>query len=53
MIELFPAKYIHIGGDEAPRTRWAVCPKCQALVKKEGLKADKSIRRKTVYKAIA
>ncbi len=41
MIELFPAKYIHIGGDEAPRTRWAVCPKCQALVKKEGLKADK------------
>ena len=41
VIELFPAKYIHIGGDEAPRTRWAVCPKCQALVKKEGLKADK------------
>ena len=41
VIELFPVKYIHIGGDEAPRTRWAVCPKCQALVKKEGLKADK------------
>ena len=39
--EISPSKYIHIGGDEAPRTRWAVCPKCQALVKKEGLKADK------------
>ena len=41
VIALFPSPVIHIGGDEAPRTRWAVCPKCQALVKKEGLKADK------------
>lgn len=41
VMELFPSRYIHIGGDEAPRTRWAVCPKCQALARKEGLKADK------------
>lgn len=38
--ELFPSELIHIGGDEAPRTRWKVCPKCQARIKKEGLKAD-------------
>ncbi len=41
VIELFPSKYIHIGGDEAPRTRWEMCPKCQGLAKKEGLKTDR------------
>jgi len=38
--DLFPSKLIHIGGDEAPRVRWKTCPKCQARIKKEGLKAD-------------
>lgn len=42
IIDIFPSKYIHIGGDESPRTRWKKCPKCQALIRKEGLKADKS-----------
>lgn len=28
--ELFPGKYIHIGGDEAPRTKWKNCPACKA-----------------------
>lgn len=41
IIEIFPSKYIHIGGDEAPRTRWKECTKCQARIKNEGLKADK------------
>lgn len=41
IIDIFPSKYIHIGGDEAPRTRWAKCPKCQALIRAKGLKADK------------
>lgn len=38
--EIFPSKFVHIGGDEAPRTRWAKCPKCQARIKAEGLKTD-------------
>lgn len=38
--ELFPGEYIHIGGDEAPRVRWKKCPKCQARIKAENLKAD-------------
>lgn len=42
IIEIFPSKYVHIGGDEAPRTRWEKCPKCQAGIKTEGLKADKN-----------
>ncbi|BDQ03415.1 family 20 glycosylhydrolase [Ignavibacterium sp.] len=37
VIELFPSKYIHIGGDEAPKDRWQNCPKCQQRIKEEGL----------------
>ena len=34
---LFPGKYIHIGGDEAPKTNWKNCAHCQKIIKKEGL----------------
>jgi len=34
---VFPGKFIHIGGDEAPRDRWKTCSKCQARMKTEGL----------------
>ena len=37
-VALFPSKYINIGGDEARYDRWAECPKCQAVMKREGLK---------------
>jgi hexosaminidase len=33
---LFPGKYIHIGGDEAPKTRWKESAAVQAIMKKEG-----------------
>lgn len=36
-VELFPSKYINIGGDEAVYTRYESCPDCQALMKKLGL----------------
>ena len=38
VIELFPSKYIHVGGDEATKTNWAKCPHCQNRMKTEGLK---------------
>ncbi len=38
VMELFPSEYIHIGGDEASKRGWKTCPKCQARMKKEGLK---------------
>lgn len=41
VMDIFPSKYIHIGGDEAPRTRWKSCKKCQACIRQEGLKGDK------------
>lgn len=37
VIELFPSEYIHIGGDECPKTRWEKCPLCQQRMKDEGL----------------
>ena len=40
IIQIFPSEYIHIGGDECPKTRWKTCPKCQAKIKELGLKAD-------------
>lgn len=36
--DLFPAEYIHIGGDEAPKADWDKCPVCQKKIKEEGLK---------------
>ena len=38
--ELFPAEYVHIGGDECPKVRWETCPHCQAKIKELGLKDD-------------
>lgn len=36
--ELFPGKYIHLGGDECVKERWKACPKCQKKIKELGLK---------------
>jgi len=42
---LFPdSPYVHIGGDECPRERWKSCPKCQALMKREGLKDESELQ---------
>jgi hexosaminidase len=40
VFELFPSKYIHIGGDEVLTNNWHTCVKCQAVMKKEGFKND-------------
>lgn len=40
VMELFPSEYIHIGGDECPKTRWEKCPHCQRKINELGLKAD-------------
>ena len=40
VVGLFPSRYIHIGGDEAPRLRWQSCPRCQARIKEEQLRPE-------------
>ena len=37
VMDLFPSRLIHIGGDEASRRAWRSCPRCQALMQKEGM----------------
>ena len=52
MIELFPGRYFHIGGDEAPKVRWKNCPKCQARMKELGLKDEEELQGWFVLQAI-
>lgn len=44
VIELFPSEYIHIGGDECPKTFWKKCPACQARMRREGLKSEEELQ---------
>lgn len=38
VMDLFPSRYIHVGGDEVPKDRWLRCPKCRARMELEGFK---------------
>ncbi len=40
VMALFPGKYIHIGGDEAPKSRWKASRVAQDVIRKEGLKDE-------------
>ena len=42
--EIFTGNYFHIGGDEAPKTRWKKCPRCQAKIKRLGLKDENALQ---------
>lgn len=44
VMDLFPSKYIHIGGDESPKVRWKVCPNCQKRIKDENLKDEHELQ---------
>lgn len=37
VMELFPSRYIHLGGDEANKKSWGKCPKCRARMHAEGI----------------
>lgn len=41
---LFPGKYFHIGGDEAPKARWKTCPRCQRRMREEGLTTPQELQ---------
>ncbi|MDT0557747.1 family 20 glycosylhydrolase [Ichthyenterobacterium sp. W332] len=44
VLELFPSEYIHIGGDEAPKTNWKTCADCQSRMSSEGLKDEHELQ---------
>ena len=44
VLSLFPSQYIHIGGDEAPKTHWKQCPDCQKRIKDHKLKDEHELQ---------
>lgn len=44
VMDLFPSEYIHIGGDECPKTQWKTSPVAQEVIKREGLKDEHELQ---------
>jgi hexosaminidase len=44
VMALFPSSYIHIGGDECPKTSWKKCPHCQQLIRDLGLNDEHELQ---------
>ncbi|MER3471220.1 MAG: beta-N-acetylhexosaminidase [Chitinophagaceae bacterium] len=44
VLPLFPSKYVHVGGDEAPKVNWKRCPNCQARIKQLNLKDEHELQ---------
>jgi len=44
VVTLFPGEYIHIGGDEAPKSRWKACSKCQKVIQDKHLKDEHELQ---------
>ncbi|RTL53400.1 MAG: beta-N-acetylhexosaminidase [Sphingobacteriales bacterium] len=44
VMELFPSKYIHIGGDECPKNYWKASPFCQQLMQEKGIKDEHELQ---------
>lgn len=44
VLALFPSEYIHIGGDECPKTRWKECPHCQKRIADQKLKDEHELQ---------
>ena len=51
VIELFPSEYIHIGGDEAGKGAWKTCPKCQGLMRRNGMKDVDELQSYMIHRA--
>jgi hexosaminidase len=44
VIDLFPSRYIHVGGDEVPKTRWKASPMAQEIIQRENLKDEAGLQ---------
>ena len=44
VLELFPSRFIHVGGDECPKQSWRGCPHCQARRAAEGLRDEDELQ---------
>ena len=44
VMELFPSRYIHVGGDEATKTNWEKCTDCKKRIQEEGLETVEELQ---------
>ncbi len=44
VMDIFPSKFIHIGGDECPKDAWEKCPDCQKRIADNGLKNEHELQ---------
>lgn len=44
MMDIFPSKYIHIGGDEAPKKEWKTCSLCQQVIRENHLADEEELQ---------
>jgi len=44
VMDIFPSKIIHTGGDEVPRRRWNKCPECQNRIVEEGMEGSENLQ---------
>jgi hexosaminidase len=53
LVDLFPSKYVHIGGDEVRYLRWSECPKCRAKMQEWGMTEAFAIQPKITTRLVA
>lgn len=44
VMALFPSKFIHVGGDEAPKEAWRKSPLAQGIIKRERLRNEEQLQ---------
>lgn len=44
IMDIFPSRYIHVGGDEASRRNWSDCPRCRERMQQEGLHTPEELQ---------
>lgn len=53
VMELFPYSYLHIGGDEALKSEWKRCERCQRVMREQGLKNERELQGHFLNRVIA
>lgn len=48
VLEIFPGRFIHVGGDECPKARWQLCSKCRARRVREDLADEDALQAWTI-----
>ncbi len=53
VMELFPYPYLHIGGDEALKSEWKRCERCQRVMREQGFKNERELQGYFLNRVIA